>query len=157
SGDDSPPRDRLRAVGEDAGSWQAAPGPSAAPTRPPDGAVRARARSRDDDEDRQAQQACGRCRRLSGSYPAFDLEAARLLGLLAGDVAQGRGERPDMPRGAPRGVGRVAVELVGRLCEEGRACRPCPRAMSVDVFLKMHMARLRCDAPRRSRALVAFG
>src|SRR5262249_57393176 len=66
-------------------------------------------------------------------------------------------KRQDAPWGPRRGVGRAAEDRAGGPGEDGRACPPAPREMSVVVSLKIHMARLLCDAPRRSRALVAFG
>jgi hypothetical protein len=73
------------------------------------------------------------------SMPAFNLQAAFLLGLLARDMANRLAEGPDM---APLDLERDRcgpIKLVGRLLKDHRAGRPCASTVGVDPLLQMDM------------------
>jgi ABC-type Fe3+-siderophore transport system permease subunit len=65
--------------------------------------------------------------------PAFNLQAAFPLGLLARDMANRLAEGPDMALRVPSAIGAVPIKLVGRLLNDHRAGRPCASAVGVAV------------------------
>src|SRR5262245_62076261 len=84
--------------------------------------------------------------------PAFDLEPARPLRLLARDAPDRLAECPQMALGIERAIGPVAIELIRRLLQDHRAGRARPRAVRVDAVLEVGVNRLRVLAPDNGRA-----
>src|SRR5215813_9884463 len=84
--------------------------------------------------------------------PAFYLEPAGPLHLLARDLPDRLAERPEVPFGIERPIGPIAIELVGRLLQDHRAGRAGPRAVRVDPVLELDVNRLRVLAANHRRA-----
>ena len=70
-------------------------------------------------------------RNLMLPVPAFNAEAAQLLGLLARNHANSLREGPDMALGVAGAILPLAIELVGRRLDDLGAHRSCPRAMGI--------------------------
>src|SRR5687768_13750084 len=82
----------------------------------------------------------------TASGPAFDLETARLLRLVAADLSDGLPEAPDMAFRIACRIDAVAVKLVRGLADDDGARGARPSAMRVDAVLQLDMNHLRIPA-----------
>src|SRR5581483_2757559 len=143
-------RGRSCAASSDAGSWSETRRQPLVQAPPPDGAADEEARPPSADADLQVPQASGRD--WVRSLQLLKFEAGGLLHVLPRDLADGLRECPVMAFEISRDVGAIAVELVGGLHQDPRACLPGPGAMLIDPACKAHVDSLRILSAERGRA-----